>query len=58
MTDEPEGYDDLAVVQRCALPVMTERLVVQLWDRGGGPGSGAFPLLRKEFDYTYVFTAQ
>lgn len=58
LTYEPEGYDNLAIGQQCALPATTERLVVQLWDRGGGPGSGAFPLLRKEFDYTYVFTAQ
>jgi hypothetical protein len=58
LTNEPEGYDNLAVVQYCDLPTTTQRIVVQLWDRRGGPGSAAFPLLRQQFDYTYTFTSR
>ena len=55
LTYEPEGYPNLAVVQYCHLPAATERLVVQLWDPGGGVGSAARPLLHQEFNYAYRF---
>ena len=55
LTTEPEGYDNLAVVQYCSLPTTTQRLVVQLWEHGA-VGSSAVPLLRQEFDYPYTFT--
>ena len=58
MTYEPEWDDDVAIVKYCDVPTTTERLVVQLWDRGGGPGSAAAPLLRQEFNYTYVFASR
>lgn len=58
MTYEPEGYDNMSVVRYCDVPTTTERLVVQLWDRGGGVGSAANPLLRKEFDYAYTFVSK
>lgn len=55
MTYEPEGYNNLSVTQRCSLPTTTQKLVVQLWDPGGGAGSAAVPLLRREFEYPYTF---
>ena len=58
MTYEPEGYDNLAIVKYCDVPTTTERLVVEVWDRGGGVGSAANPLLRQEFDYTYLFASR
>lgn len=58
MTHEPEGYANLAVTQDCSLPATTDRLVVQLWDRDGGPGSGRTPVLRAEFDYRYSFVSE
>ena len=39
----------------CPLPATTTRLVVQFVNRNGAPGSGATPLLTKEFDHTYTF---
>ncbi|HEX6164462.1 MAG TPA: hypothetical protein VFZ31_13925 [Vicinamibacterales bacterium] len=53
VTHEREGYDNLAVEQRCALPATTNRLVVQLWD----PQRPAAPLVRREFDYVFTFAA-
>jgi len=56
-THETEGPGDSAIVQDCRFPATTTRLVVQLWDPGGGVGSAAMPLLRREFEYIYTFTA-
>ena len=53
-TYEPEGYENLAVVQRCTLPRTTTRLVVTLWGRD----SASVPLLRREFDYAYTFVSR
>ena len=58
LTYEPEGQDNLAVVQYCPLPAATERLVVELWNRAGGIGSAARPLLRQAFPYAYTFTTR
>ena len=58
MTYEPEPYDNAAVVRYCDVPTTTERLVVALWDRGGGVGSAANPLLRQEFDSRYTFASR
>ena len=55
LTYEPEGPQDLAVVQYCSLPATTSRMVVQIWDQGGGAGSAANPVVRQEFAYTYTF---
>jgi hypothetical protein len=56
LTYEPEGDDNLSVIQRCELPFTTQNLVVNLWDRDGGSGSAAVPLLRSEFAYAYEFS--
>ena len=39
----------------CPLPATTTRLVVQVFNRNGVPGSTATLLLKKEFDHTYTF---
>ena len=49
LTYEPEGYDNLRVTERCTLPRMTNRMVVQIWQKG----NGAVPLIRREFDFAY-----
>jgi hypothetical protein len=53
-TYEPEGYENLSVVQRCTLPRTTTRLVVTLWSRH----SASVPLLRREFDHRYTFISR
>ena len=53
-TYEPEGYDNLTVIQRCSLPTTTTRFVVQLW----GHRVPQAPLLRREFDYLYTFVGR
>jgi hypothetical protein len=58
LTYEPEGYDHLAVTHWCEVPAMKNRLVVSVWDLDGGPGSGTTPVVRREFDYRYEFTAK
>jgi hypothetical protein len=57
LTYEPEGYDNLPVVQECGVPKTTSRLIVELWGHGYA-GSAAVPLLRREFDYAYTFVPE